>query len=316
MLAILLINLLCLLAVSAAEEDSSDIASADTDLILEESINEDVSNNDELILEKTNDNAVLSSANEETRLSEGEPKTFADLNAAINDGTESEITLTDNYTYSESDSVFARGIVINRPVNIIANGITINGTDHAGIFQIQSEGVSIQGITFVDAHSSSAGGAIYASDENLKCTVKNCTFIDNWDMFYGGAVCNVDVVNCTFEGNQAPNGGAVYNGSVVDCIFIGNHASFGGAVCNASAVNSIFKNHNSPHGALYNSQAIGCTFENNSGVYAGDICNGTAIDCNFTKSLSTEYGGSLYNCSAVNCNFTNCSSLKNGGGNV
>ena len=340
-LAILLISLLCLSAVSAVEDATSDIAIIDTneEFIFEDNICEDVlnSNNDEELFfeEDNNDDAVLTSVDEETEVSEAETKSFTDLNTAINGVSDSEITLRYNYTYSDSDSNLREGIVINRPVTIMGNDITINGANSARIFYIESEGVTIQGINFLNGRSTLNGGAIYASDEDLPCTVKNCSFISNYAIS-GGAIYNGNANNCTFERNAGTYGGAIYNGNATNCTFKNNSMNFGGTIYIGNANNCAFENNYAPQGAaiyngnatncnftnnnasayggaIYNGNATNCTFENNRGQSGGAIYNSSASNCNFTNNNANDFGGAICNGNATNCNFTNNTSNGKGG---
>ena len=74
----------------------------------------------------------------------------------------------------------------------------------------------------------------------------NCLFEDihTSAASYGGGVVrlsglidNVNIINCTFQNNNASYGGAVrsdgslLNVNIINCIFLNNRATLGGAVC-------------------------------------------------------------------------------------
>ena len=87
-LAVLLVGLFAVSAVSAADNSTGDIVG--------------VNNNDN----------VLDTYDE----------SFAQLNATINGGFDKEIYLNYDYKYSSDDSSFKEGIVINRDVTVYGNG--------------------------------------------------------------------------------------------------------------------------------------------------------------------------------------------------
>lgn len=104
---ILLVCIISISAVSAADDAASDILSANDnqELIMEETIHEDVStntdDNEKIILEK-NDKAALGSADEKTPLRDA-PKSFDQLNDDINGNDQNEIDLSSDYKYTAGD---------------------------------------------------------------------------------------------------------------------------------------------------------------------------------------------------------------------
>ena len=228
---LVLIFLLCIIsisAVSAATDSASDITSANVnqELILEESIDDDVSTSineydDELILEENNANALDSKSNVETTNIDGKnsqcgdneiltapnAKNFTDLNRTINGNNNATIYLNDEFTYDSSyDSILIEGININRTVTIEGNHHTINGNNEARMFHIQSGGnVTIKNINFINGycdedfvHTGHYGGAVYCEGS---FTAINCTFISNKG-YFGGAMYDGVAINCTFTGNN------------------------------------------------------------------------------------------------------------------
>ena len=183
---------------------------------------------------------------------------FTELNNLIAGSTDSVITLGKNYTFvSGTDDAYATGILINRNVEIIGNGYTIDASNHARAFRIaQANTVTLTGITFINGYSQAAndipgqGGAVLGSGV---VHIDNCKFIDNTAYCAnGGAVCLVGsgstITNSYFEGNKAiknPNNeqsggaGAVFinanNSAISHSTFIKNEAGLNGGAIGSSA---------------------------------------------------------------------------------
>lgn len=274
----------------------------------------------------TCDNVVNNDNNEDIPISEA-PKNFSSLNKIFEDNDESNIYLNDDFKYDEStDSEFSEGIVIDRPMNVFGNGITIDGSSKARIFKIESDNVFLSGITFVNGNAQS-GGAIIGNSFG----VINCKFYSNHANNYGGAIVNGYAENCVFEGNDADYGGAMYNGSalksnftknsaksygaaskatLISCNFIDNNASnVGGAIGDdgCSAYNCTFIDNYAINegGAAYMAFVNGSEFRDNHANYGGAISGmgHSAVDSLFIDNYANEMGGALYNIFAVGCEF-------------
>ena len=200
-LSILLVGLLALGAVSAADNGTGGIVGADdsTDMIEDDSIFASSDNNENVL-----------KANEQS---------FDQLNQAINSNSNSEIYLNDDYKYSDDDSNFRNGIVINRDVTIYGNNHTIDGDGKARIFQINGGNVVFHNITFTKCRADK-GGAIY-SEGNV--TAIGCTFTNNTATSEkGGAIYNYEgtlkIVNSRFDKN-AKYDRAIYNYGTEDNLF-------------------------------------------------------------------------------------------------
>ena len=308
-MAILLVSLLSLSAVSAAEDVASDI--------LDESIIEDVSN-DELVL----DEPVGSGEDEPALGDEGNAGTFHDLNEAINGNEDSTITLTKNYAYNgvdDYDSDFKEGIVINRPVEIYGNGITIDGSNMARIFYVNATDVSFHDINFINGYSEVYGGAIGQDASNIYTAI-NCTFTQN-NAQYGGAIAGGNATNCTFTQNNAQYGGAMCSGIATNCTFTQNTATSGGAIADGNVSNCTFiKNIASENGgALLESNATNCTFIKNTALFGGGaIYKGEVINCTFIENIVDSTfilsggGGAISDGAAINCTFNGNDALIGG----
>ncbi|MBQ6139561.1 MAG: hypothetical protein IJI80_07810 [Methanobrevibacter sp.] len=342
---IFLVSLLCLSAVSAADDAASDVI-ADTI--------------DEPILEESIDDADLGDIeSDENILTDGDtpplppiPRPFSMLNKTIGDSGDEVNLSIDYYQFDETD--FKEGIYIDRDLTINGNGHSINGNNQARIFFVESGCiVTFKNINFVDANASDCvntgnyGGAI-CSFGNV--TVINCTFTDNSAEYDGGAIatgidgeCNV--INCTFTGNSADRGGALYyyesEGTVINCTFTGNFAGeWGGAICvddyaECTAKNCNFTDNSAGEysGAIDCGNAIYCNFINNTSEKAGALYGGNVTNCIFTGNSATEggailegnaekctfinnnadNGGAMVNSSAINCNFIDNSATNEGG---
>ena len=264
LLAIFLVGLLAVGVVSAADNTTDD------NMIGEEP-------NTDLTAPDTDD--VLTA----------DEQNFTQLNQAINGNSNSEITLTSDYKYSNGDDNFKKGIFINRDVTINGNGHTINGSGEARIFYITGGNVVFYNITFVNANADNgyydAGGAIFGV-----CRAINCTFKENHVNYNGGAMAWGSAVNCAFFGNSANSaGGAMRGGSAVNCTFSGNTVLYnGGAIAETCAVNCTFTNNSAGYngGAIYIGSAVNCAFFGNSANKGRAMDTGYKFDCRGTDDFS------------------------------
>ena len=205
------------------------------------------------------------------------------------------------------------GIIINKTIIIDGNGHVLDGKGMSRIFKVINGSVIFKNIIFRDG-SSDKGSAICGESLVINSTFENNYCRNNiryndeelsastygyipspfiWLTCYGGAVYNVNAINCTFKSNHADYGGAMCGGSAVDCIFNSNHANQGGAV--------------------YDGNAVNCTFVNNSAYeYGGAICTAFAFNCIFINN-SAKYGGACYKASCDLCIFINNTASVNGG---
>ena len=168
---------------------------------------------DEPAIELSNDDIIAADENEGTlKVNE---QTFRDLNNTINGNSDRDIYLDNDYKYSEEDSAFKEGIIIDRDLNVYGNGHTINGSNQARIFKINNGTVVFHNITFTNGNTNDDGGAI-----NGECTAIDCTFTNNTAKDgSGGAMIYGSAINCTFTGNTAEDwGGAMFNSYYLACI--------------------------------------------------------------------------------------------------
>ncbi len=276
---------------------------------------------------------------------------FTDLNKLINEDylSNTTITLNSSYKYTDGDDAFAQGIIIGHGVTIDGNGFTLDGSDAARIFRIEtSDGVTLKNINFINGHpkgqyiSEEVGGAIFVEERNGNNNVINCNFTNNKADFDGGAIycsgSNLNVINSTFTNNYASaKSGAMQRGNAINCTFIENKADYrAGVMLDATAINCIFINNTSPEaGAMYECNAIdctfignyvdndggaiaygnavNCTFTGNSAYHGGAISSGDAVNCTFTGNYA-NYGGAIAYGNAVNCTFNSNNAITNGQG--
>ena len=153
----------------------------------------------------------------------------------------------------------SEAIVLSRPLPALRDDLTIRvegdvtlqagGTDMR-LFEVNA-GVSLTmtGMTLTGGRAGAnvqQGGALYVH-EGARASLTDCRFVDNGAQAEGGAVANfgqLELFNCTFEGNLATRGGAIYaaagsHNQLVDSAFIGNSAArAGGAVYQAGTLES------------------------------------------------------------------------------
>ena len=100
-------------------------------------------------------------------------------------------------------------------------GATIDGGNNARIFSITNSTLVLNNVNFVNAFSSTNGGAIYVSDVDSSLTISNSVFENNsatassTSYGYGGAIYSKGFItfkdNVTFKNNSASyRGGAIY----------------------------------------------------------------------------------------------------------
>ena len=228
----------------------------------------------------------------------------------------SVLTLDRNYTFTIGmDENLTDGIVIDKPITINGNGYTINALQKARIFNITSDNVVLNNITFTNATTSGDGGAVYFY-KNSEGNVTNCNFVNNsakngGAIYFNGDITNVTVHGC-FKGNNAERvGGAIYvkgksmNNNFSSQFYDNNarQASGGAIFFYSLAENNSFES----------------IFMNNYALYGGGIflykqANDNNFDSNFTSNIAESCGGAIFFYSTTNNNnftgyFTNNSAL-------
>ncbi len=286
MLAILLVSLLAVSAVSAADNATSDIVST------EETTAEVVSvENDSQVIDSVDFESNLLSAN-----SDG---TFTDLANEIANAN-GELKLTKNYVYDSSrDSNYKNGIVIDKEITINGRGFIINGNHNARAFDISSGNVILRNIEFTNCSGSSYdGGAVYWN--GINGILFDCNFINCYSSGYGGAVYwngvngslySCDFINC-YSSHYKSSSSTSFNSET-------SSSNFGGAVY-----------WNGDYGSLFDCSFRYCKSYNSnydSNEYSATY---TLTDSSHSSSSSSSSGGAIYwngaKGSLFNCDFIDC----------
>lgn len=210
---------------------------------------------------------VLEAENSEI-LTSGEGN-FTELSTYLN-GKTGEVSLNKSYKYVSGDSSPANGIVISKSLTINGNGNTIDASGLVRIFQVTSDNVVFNNITFINGYSSDNGGAISATGNRIifnDCVFKNNKASQGGAIHTSGEIFRVD--GCTFENNAATitadvnykGGGAIFidgdKSNILNSIFTKNNAQT--ALAGAIVV----------HGNLFNVSS--CKFDSNTARKGGAI---------------------------------------------
>ena len=235
---------------------------------------------------------------------------FSALDYIINNNNNSVINLPHDFYFDKDYDVdYVNGIVINRPVIINGNGVTIDARKMARIFYVtSSDEVILKNLTFKNgnAENSSHGGAIYWKAPGR---IENCNFINNNASLNGGAICwdgaNGTVKNSKFTNNSADRyGGAIFwngaNGTLSNSIFTENTAYNGGAV-----------DWRGVKGILTDSKFFNNKANRSGGAVRWSANNGTLSSCVFSNNNATTDSGGAVDWFANYGNLTNCEFIAN-----
>ena len=277
----------------------------------------------------------------------GDGNSFTDLkyliDQAIQNGATSFTLPRDFEFVAGDDDSLVNGIIIDseNPFTIIGNSKTIDGKNSARIFVINSNQVTLNGITFQNGETKSTsdhstnGGAIYVIGANA--AIVNCNFNTNIAYEDGGALfiegddCTLN--HTTFTGNVAHNdGGAIEwrgaNGKINDLVATDNHADSGTGSSKGGTILCDSNNMVMNKLVISNSYVTGIGYEGGKPVQGGAIAvsgNNTKITNSSFSNCYVDYdkddlnasGGALYvwanNVSIANCNFTNNHASEDGG---
>ena len=298
-LIVMLILIMSVGAVCAAESITEDAIGDDSKEILE-TVQEDITTEDSSDILETAQNDIYTASDD----------SFTNLTDEIN--SKDVVYLTHDYKFNnETDN--RSGIVISKDNFVLnGNGHTIDGKNQSRIFNITANNVTLSNLILTGGNAEK-GGAIYATGS---LTLNNVTFIDNYAKTEGGAVGlygNVILTsdNSDFIDNYAEAGSAIfvqkgvlnlYNADLSSKIF--NMYSQIAALTNSIVYieNATFSNSNSSYApALYlrssKTSVINSKFIN----LRGNITSG---------AIGVRMGGDLY---VKNCEFINTTSSKNAG---
>ena len=252
MLTIIIVSLLTLSAVSAAENATDDIVEVSND-----------TDNSEIIQE-AEPNGVKDDS-------------FQALQSWIDSSApNSTLTLDKDYEFYDGewyDRDYS-SIEIDNDLTIDGAGHTVNAKNYDNVFIVKSGTLVLKNLHIINGKDAYMSGGGVNVEEGGSCTAIGCTFENNTAR-WGGAMYGGDAINCTFTSNYADNegsyGGAMYGGTAINCVFIGNkviHWQTGGY-----------------GGAMYEGTAINCVFINNTADnYGGAMCGGIADSCIFVNN--------------------------------
>ena len=286
-LAIFLVSLLAISAVSAEDNVTDDIVGTDSD---------------ENIVENTNDNVYSASEDFKNKT------TFGGLVYTLNYTAEGDVYLDKDYKFvgTEYDYdpntgekflvVDEKGITINRNLTIHGNGHIIDANNSARFFNVLGHNVVLKDIVFVNGKDNEWNSPIVW--EGNGGIVDNCTFY-NCRVNCDGGVFRWDgdsgrITNCNFTDCYAYNAGAVlWNGNDGTV----SNSNFDGC--------SLCDNAGSIKWTGERGTVDGCTFTNaevvkgNGGAIIWEGANGTVTNSNFlnitTSSVGyTSGGGAIY----------------------
>ena len=244
----LIICIVCMISsVAASDTNSTDnqaLSTADTVTLDDVSDSE----NNEVLKSVNNDSAEetlsVESDNEKLGASSIDVTTFSQLSSAISNSAYSEINIKKDIVLTNSLSISRNNIVINGNGNIIngqntyrffatsegVNYITLKNiiiknakspsdqdTNHwqsgGGVFFYKGSHCVVDNCTFINCYSSYGGGAVYFSEGSTYNTITNCYFKDNSALCSGGAIrirttgglksTNNLIKNSYFENNVA-----------------------------------------------------------------------------------------------------------------
>ena len=302
-------------AVSAADDLTSDIISADdNNLILDENIQDVSSTNDnELILEENDDIVPASDVQSKPKLEEANGDVIGDSNTvdtasfeaiqdSVNSAGEGDTIYLKNQTYIGSGIE----IVVEKSLTFIGNDTILDAQELSGIFNI-TEGV--HNITFRNIKFTKGYGSLINSRSG-NTNIINCSISDNVYYYNSNQVeinnseSNVTILDSVFENNSNPNeydDGVLQilsKNTVIDnCIFNDNYnnkdyrvSSVMGFAITCFSENVVFRNsiitNNFDYLSGYgntvafqgsNINIFNCSFVNNSQRYKGNSSGYTGI---------------------------------------
>ncbi|MEE0936161.1 MAG: Ig-like domain repeat protein, partial [Methanobrevibacter sp.] len=228
---------------------------------------------------------ALPSSDTDTLAEVANADSFSDLQGIINGAADgSEISLTRNYTYKDTDSGSTGISISGKTITINGNGnVIIDANQKSRIFNILgSATVTLKGITFINGNAVTTGtdnpghgGSIWARGI---VHIDNCNFINNTaTRANGGAVCiagkGSTITNSYFEGNRAIRNTANEASGIAGALFINANNT---RISNTQFIKNM---------AGLNAGAIGTS--------ANKIENCTIVNCNFTSNTANGSAGAV-----------------------
>ena len=294
---VMLVLIMSVGAVCAAENITSDIVSDDSQDILE-TVHEDITTDDSSDILETTQNDICTAGD----------YSFTNLTNEI-EGKD-VVNLTHDYAFNnETDNpkgnrIYKDNFVLN------GNGHTIDGKNQSRLFFIDGNNVTLNDLILVNGNAETYAGIYLAST----LTLNNVTFINNYATKQGGAI---GLFGATLKCNN--------------CRFIDNYADVGSSIFAMYSQTNIYDSYITSKmfnkvAQIFNENSMiymeNATFENISASYApaiylkasdASIINSSFINLKANISvgaIGTKTGGNLY---IKNCRFTNTTSSKNAG---
>ncbi|MGM0519095.1 MAG: PKD domain-containing protein [Campylobacterota bacterium] len=272
------------------------------------------------------------------------PELRTALNTAATNGEDDTIILADGTYKTTDDGQGTTFIYLSNESNSLtlqgssADNVILSGDSTHQIIEfnsISNDKIKLEKLSFIDANSSSAGGAIHTESF---IEVIDCKFINNVAKSHGGGIYNpygsLVINNSTFINNRSlrGSGGGV---SSADSVVINNstftnnisHKEGGGLFAeNIQIKNSLFKDNNSSYGGGFSSGSIGTnlitnsTFDNNSASVNGGgfASSGHSIvsESLFENNTAQGSGGGFhaFSTEVINSTFINNKTYTKGGG--
>lgn len=163
------------------------------------------------------DDTLLSNVAADEKLGD-DGSDFQSLKTLIENASEnSEINLTNDYTFTPgSDDNITQGIILNKSnITVNGNGFSIIANNQARIFQICGDNVKLLNLNFI------GGSTPNISEDLIDCA--------GGAILWSGAGGNIS--GCTFMNNTASKGGAIFADNdlyVENSIFLDNKADLEG----------------------------------------------------------------------------------------
>ncbi|NNE43558.1 MAG: right-handed parallel beta-helix repeat-containing protein [Gemmatimonadetes bacterium] len=217
------------------------------------------------------------------------PADHATIAAGLAAATAGDTVRVAAATWTERNLWIPDGVVLEGatgdPADVIFDG---GGLERILVAQGVGAATEIRAITFRNGNHTGHGGAIYASDTDVRIT--DCRFENNHSGNWGGAI--------VFQGTSSP----VLDG----CTFLGNDALYGGAV---------FCELGSP-------QVLDCRFEDNTATHSGGGMQAwypasfpVLERCVFYNNRVIQFRGGGFAVEYGTAQVTSCTFVANDGGN-
>ncbi len=255
---------------------------------------------------------------------------FTSLKTEI-DNSADRIDITQDYIYDDkTDSQLNQGINITKDNFVInGNGHTIDGSNHARIFAVNANNVTLLNLNLVNANfrigaavfstdsvnfenvtfkgnNASYGSAIYCVDS----TIYNCNFVDNHakdGVIFSSENGTLDIVSSNFTNMSGLNFAVVYAYSggelnIDDCIFLNSQAKYATAVYSmrkTKILSTVFENLTAENtaGAVAFKGEEEVVINNTAFLNTRANKNGGAIFCDFNGKGLTMNNVTVFNAS-------------------